>query len=176
MREHVVDTACSLFRYQEYTEQFGGLLCNREDRIMFENLNTITLQGEKYPIRCDINVCEMLQDEFGSLAEFERRLLGLEFQRDAKGQIRTTVRPEDGRAVPDFKLTEPSIKAIRIAIKTMTQEGKLFALEQGDPVPDIDVDKAILNMQFDRGNVAKQLHEEYARCLEQKNVKTSKSV
>ena len=81
MREHLVDTACSLFRYQEYTEQFGGLLCNREDRIMFENLNTITLQGEKYPIRCDINVCEMLQDEFGSLAEFERRLLGLEYAR-----------------------------------------------------------------------------------------------
>ena len=49
---------------------------------MFENLNTIILQGKTYPIRCDINVCEAVQDEFGSLPAFERKLLGLEFQRD----------------------------------------------------------------------------------------------
>lgn len=143
---------------------------------MIEKLNTITLQGKKCPIRCDINVCEAIQDEFGSLPEFERKLLGLEFQRDEKGNIKTITRKEDGEEVPDFKLTEPSLKAIRIGIKTMAQEGKIFALEQGDEVPDIDVNQAVLNMQFDRNEIARQLHEEYARCLEQKNVKTSKSV
>jgi len=142
---------------------------------MFENLNTIILQGKKYPIRCDINVCEAVQDEFGSLPAFERKLLGLEFQRDENGRIRTKT-DEEGKEVPDFRLTEPSLKAIRIGIKTMTQEGKEFALAQGDPVPDIDVNMAVLDMQFDRETVAAQLHEEFVRCLEQKNVKTSRSV
>jgi hypothetical protein len=35
---------------------------------------------------------------------------------------------------------------------------------------------AVLDMQFDRETVAAQLHEEFVRCLEQKNVKTSRSV
>lgn len=142
---------------------------------MFEKLNTVMLGGKECPIRCDINVCEAVQDAFGSLLEFERKLLGLEFQWDENGKIKTIIREDDGEEMPDFKLVEPSIKAIRIALKTMIQEGRIFALQQGDTVPDLDVEQAVLNMEFDRDTVAKQLHEEYARCLEQKNVKTSRS-
>lgn len=143
---------------------------------MFEKLNTVTLEGEEYPIRCDINVCEAVQAEFGSLPEFERKLLGLEFQRNEKGEIKTIIREDDGEEMPDFMLTEPSLRAIRIALRTMTHEGRIFAQQQGDTVPELDVEQAVLNMRFDKDVVAKQLHEEYARCLEQKNVKTSRSV
>ena len=41
---------------------------------MFEELKYIELSGEKYPVKCDMVVLEKIQDEFGSLEEFEKRL------------------------------------------------------------------------------------------------------
>ena len=39
---------------------------------MFENkLNTITLSGKEYPMKCSILVLEKIQDKYGTLEEFE---------------------------------------------------------------------------------------------------------
>ncbi len=42
---------------------------------MFEEMNTIELTGRKYPIKCDLLVLEKIQDKYGTIGEFEQKLM-----------------------------------------------------------------------------------------------------
>ena len=70
-------------------------------------MNQITIDGETYPIYCDLLVLEKIQDEYESVNQFERELLGYEILRDENGE---PLRAEDGTLLMAAK--EPKMKAI----------------------------------------------------------------
>ena len=51
---------------------------------MFEEMKKIVMQGKEYPIKCDLLVLEKLQQEFGSLNDFENGLITMEEIKEEK--------------------------------------------------------------------------------------------
>lgn len=126
-------------------------------------LNTIDIGEKRYPILCDLNVLETLQDEFGSISEFERKLIGLEYVME-DGKYKYT---SEGK--PEMKLVDPSLKAIRIALVEMVNEGIAYeAYQKGttwEMVEEIDI---LAHCTMPYGDLSSLLHEEYKRCFETK--------
>lgn len=124
-------------------------------------LNTITLGGKKYPLLCDLNVLETLQDEFGTVSEFERKLLGVRYVKNSEGDI---VYDEEGNA--RMELVEPSIKAIKVALVEMVNEGIAYeAYSQGRSWEMIDELDVLVLCTIPYSDLANILHDEYKRCF-----------
>lgn len=124
-------------------------------------LNTINLGGKKYPLLCDLNVLETLQDEFGTVSEFERKLLGVRYVKDSEGNL---VYDDDGNA--RMELVEPSIKAIKIALVEMVNEGIAYeAYSQGRSWEMIDELDVMVMCTIPYSDLANILHDEYKRCF-----------
>lgn len=124
-------------------------------------LNTINLGGKKYPLLCDLNVLETLQDEFGTVSEFERKLLGVRYVKDSEGNL---IYDEDGNA--RMELVEPSIKAIKIALVEMVNEGIAYeAYSQGRSWEMIDELDVMVMCTIPYSDLANILHDEYKRCF-----------
>lgn len=51
-----------------------------------QKLKRILINGKTYPIKMDLNVLETIQNEYGTINEFERDILGLKFAKDAEGR------------------------------------------------------------------------------------------
>lgn len=120
---------------------------------------------KQYPIICDLNVLEVLQDKYGSVNNFERKLLGLVIQRNEKGEI---IYKDDGD--PLMLLMEPSIDAIETALLAMVKEGeRVSGYLDGKEDVDFTDEIVILNectIPFEK--MARILHEEYKKCFETK--------
>lgn len=118
-----------------------------------EKLKSIFVGSKKYPIKMDMNVLEAIQDSYGTIAKFERELLGLRYKKN-----------EDG----EWKLykKEPSIKAIKTALPLMINEGlEIEAEERGtcfEPISDSLVFREC-SIPFDI--LAGIIHEEFKRCF-----------
>lgn len=124
-------------------------------------LNTINLGGKKYPLLCDLNVLETLQDEFGTVSEFERKLLGVRYVKDSEGNL---TYDEDGNA--RMELVEPSIKAIKVALVEMVNEGIAYkAYSQGRSWEMIDELDVMVMCTIPYSDLANILHDEYKRCF-----------
>ena len=76
---------------------------------MIEKMTYIELAGGTYPIKCDLAVLEAAQDAYGSLTEFERKLLGLPPETDKKKETKVS--------------REPSMKTVRFILPLMVNEG-----------------------------------------------------
>lgn len=70
-------------------------------------MTEIELSGKRYPICMDLNVLAELQDKYGSIAEFERRLRGLVKAKGGSGWV-------EGK--------EPSAKVIAYTLPLMINE------------------------------------------------------
>ena len=140
---------------------------------MYEKLNTVRIGGKKIPIKCDFNVLQIVQEEFGTLKQFEQALIGLKPILDKNGDMIYETGP-DGIESIKFKTTEPSLKAIAIALPIMINEGKIQASEQGEDIPDFDYKSAIKEADFSIVEVAVDLHNEYRRCFDRKKLTVSK--
>lgn len=128
---------------------------------MFEKLNYITLSGVKYPIRCDLLVLEKLQDEFGSISDFENKILNWEKK----------VHP-DGKEERTAKL--PDIYAVNEALYFMVDEGIEIHNETAEKKMEPVSRKEILRKaDISFNTLAAQLHDEFARCFETKNRETT---
>lgn len=125
---------------------------------MVEKLSYIELGEERFPIKCDLAVLEMIQEEYGTVNAFELKLAGW-------------VKDEKKKLVK----TEPSMKAIRFALPLMINEGidieNVGNTEKKEHVSDIDLKMICSDINiFD---VANKLHEEFIRCFETKNLKST---
>lgn len=129
-----------------------------------QKLRRIMLNGKTYPIKIDLNVLEIIQNEYGSVNEFERDILGLKFDKDASGKQLYT---KDGE--PKMKIGETSIKAIKIALPAMINEGLAIEADEQrktwEPVSDEYVFRNC-NVSFEL--LGKMIHEEFKRCFEVK--------
>ena len=139
---------------------------------MYEKMNTVRIGGKKIPIKCNFNVLQTLQEEFGTLKQFEQALIGMVPILDKNGDPIYETSP-DGTESVKFKTTEPSLKAIAMALPMMINEGRLQAQAQGDDLPDYDYKSAIKEADFSIVDVAVDLHAEYRRCFDRKKLKVS---
>lgn len=124
-------------------------------------LKKITLSGKSYPLKCDLNVLERLQEQFGTINEFERQILGIQYTKDESGnQIYT----KDGS--PQINITEPSIKSIKAALICMIEEGlEIEASTKGTHQKELDESELIASCDMSYELLAKILHDEYKKCF-----------
>ncbi len=126
-----------------------------------ERLKRILIGDKTYPFRIDLNVLQRIQEEYGTVNQFERELLGLRYKKDEEGQ---QVYGEDGEAV--LELTEPSIRAIRTALPLAINEGlAIEADEQHKPAETVTEDFVMRNCTIGYVTLSEMLHEEYSRCF-----------
>lgn len=136
---------------------------------MFEELNCIVLSGESYPIKCDMVVLEKIQEEFGSITDFEDRLIPWEPKLDEDGK---QVKAENGN--PVFMGRFPDIKVVNAALHFMVNEGEEIAAERESRTPNLwERTKLARKVDLTPIAIADQLHEEFQRCLRIKNGKTT---
>lgn len=137
---------------------------------MIEKLNTITLENTSYPLKCDNLVLEALQDEFGTLDDFEKKLNGWIPILEENGEQK---QDKEGKGL--FRVGEPSMKAINFALPLMIREGveiKNMKLKKPMELPS---DKTLIRMVENPIQVSKLLYEEYLNCFRVKNAKTTQT-
>ena len=129
-----------------------------------ENLNRITIGGNEYPVKIDLNVLETIQDGYGTINGFERDLLGIRMLKDAEGN---QLYEDDGS--PRIEITEPSIRAIKLALPAMINEG--LAIEADETcsrfVP-IGEEQVFRMGGADYETLAGIIHKEFKKCFDTK--------
>lgn len=126
-----------------------------------ETLKRILIGEKEYPFRIDLNVLEHIQEEYGTINEFERELLGLKYKKDAEGQ---RIYDDHGKAI--IELEEPSIRAIKAILPLAINEGLMIeADEQNKPVEKLTDSFVIRNCTIGYKTLSKILHEEFRRCF-----------
>lgn len=121
-----------------------------------EKLKILQINSMKYPIKMNNYVLEAIQEEYGTVNEFEKKLVGIE-----------EVESEDGEIIK--KRVEPSIKAINFVLPLMVREGMRLDAYNKEKDPDYIDDYEIigkLNISF--WEIAVILHEEMNRCFQSK--------
>lgn len=127
---------------------------------MFEGLNHITLSGEEYPIRCDLLVLEKIQDEFGSISDFEAKILNWRY---------TGEKNEEGEWLRKSKL--PNAHAVNFALPLMINEGIEIENETAEEKRPLVGEKEIIRkVDMKLTEISAIIHDEFARCFRTKNV------
>ena len=137
---------------------------------MIEKLNMITLENTSYPFKCDNLVLEVLQDEFGTLDDFEKKLNGWNPILDKNGEQKLD---KEGKGL--FRVGEPSMKAINFALPLMIREGieiKNMKLKKPMEIPS---DRTLIRMVENPIQVSKLIYEEYLNCFRVKNAETTQT-
>ncbi len=128
-----------------------------------EDLKKIIIGDTEMPIKIDLNVLEKIQDEYGSIHEFEKDILGIWYVTDEDGnQIY-----EDGK--PVIRMKEPSIKAIKVVLPAMINEGLEIEAEikrtEFIPVKEREI---IRQCSIPYKELGRIIHEEFKRCFSTK--------
>lgn len=138
---------------------------------MYEKLNTVTIGKKKIPIKCDLAVLVRLQEEYGTLKNFEQKLIGMNQVLDDNGDPVYETNA-DGIESLKFKITEPSLSVISFCLPMMVNEGRKQIEEQGEEY-DFDYSEAFNEADFSISELAVELHTEYRRCFDRKKLKVS---
>ncbi len=129
-------------------------------------MRMIELGGKEYPIYCDMAVLEAVQEEYGTVNEFEKKLIGI------KGYKTQKVNGEE-KNVPIY--TDPSVKAIRIAAFHMINEAiDVENEERHEQTPHVsmaEIKRAKQNAGM-MNRIMAVIHEEFMECFESKNGET----
>lgn len=138
---------------------------------MFEELSYITLSGEKYPIRCDLLVLEKIQEEFGSINDFEEGLITWEAELDENGE---EILDEDEK--PKVKGKFPDMKTVNTALYFMVNEGEaILAEREGRKAVERTREELVRKVDAAPTALANVLHNEFYRCFHIKNQKTTEN-
>lgn len=128
---------------------------------MFEReLDTITLSGKEYPIKCSILVLEKIQDKYETLEAFEDDLSIF----------------EDTKENEEIKVRFPKMAALCDALYWMVQEGEEITAEEEGRKP-VKYKRESLARKID-GSLfvtAQILKREFGRSFTSKNQKTTKT-
>lgn len=134
-------------------------------------LNTIEIDGESYPLYCDLLVLEQIQEQYVSINQFERDLLGYVILKDGNGN---PLRNENGT----FKMiqTEPRMKTIMLGLELMINEGIRIDNKQTGAEREY-ITKEYLAEVNERPytELSDILHEEFNRCFAVKKNSTVKT-
>lgn len=134
-----------------------------------DKLSYITLSGEKFPLRCGMEVLEEIQERYGSIDEFENRIMIFEPQRDESGEIVTN---ENGAAIGQYMT--PKIKDLGDALYLMVTAGLEMEAEGSEkPAPKITRRELLEKADMTPVNLGLALHNEMMRCFKRKNAMTT---
>lgn len=126
-----------------------------------EKLKRIIIGGINYPIKIDLNVLEYIQENYGSINEFERDLLGIKFLKDEEGR-----QLYDGEGEPCICRVEPSIKAIKIVLPVMINEGlEIEAEGKRESYHPVSEQTLLRECDISFEVLANIIHEEFKRCF-----------
>ena len=138
---------------------------------MFQKLNRITLSGTEYPIKCDLLVLERIQDKYKDLAEFENKLSGFVPGVDEDGEY---TRNEEGRIIGYYG--EPNMEALGDFLEWTVEEGiDIDREENGSEMETPERKKLIRSVDLAPRELMEILREEFRRCFERKNGKTTQT-
>lgn len=141
------------------------------------DINEVEINGKQYPIYCDLNVLELIQDNFVSINQFERDILGLTPIRDENGEL---VRDDNG-ALKQMQ-GEPKIKAIAFGLYVMIREGqRIKQRETGEEVEYITQEDIREGCRESFLKLSEIVRTEFNRCFtikkkESNRKKTSRSM
>lgn len=129
-----------------------------------KGLSRILIGDKTYPFRIDLNVLQQIQEEYGSINQFELDLIGIRHKKDIDG---TPAYNEDGKAV--MELTEPSIKAIITVLPMAVNEGIIIeADEQNKAVEKVTAEFVTRNCTIPFNTISQMLQQELRRCFDTK--------
>ena len=133
---------------------------------MFDDkLSYITLSGEKYPMRCGMEVLEIVQDKYGSIEEFENRLMPFERKKDENGE---DVLNEEG--VPIGRYVIPKISDLGDALHLMVTAGlEMEADLSGKETESVTRKELLQKADMPPTVLGEILHAEMMRCFRRKN-------
>lgn len=133
---------------------------------MFDDkLSYITLSGEKYPLRCGMEVLEIVQDKYGSIEEFENRLMPFERKKDKNGE---DVLNEEG--VPIGRYVIPKISDLGDALHLMVTAGlEMEADLSGKETESVTRKELLQKADMPPTVLGEILHAEMMRCFRRKN-------
>ncbi len=138
---------------------------------MFEKLNHIELSGETWPIKCDMAVLEQVQEKYGDLQEFEKKLYRFRPTLDENGN---EVKNEEGMTVGTLEY--PDVAAVADALFWMVSEGLEIEVEEaGKEMREISRKELLRKIDASPIDVGDAMHDEYVRCFRRKNVRTTQS-
>lgn len=124
-------------------------------------LKKINIGGTNYPIIMDINVLEHIQNEYESINQFERDILGLRYQKDENGN-----QQYDMEGKPKMYVVEPSIKAIKVALPSMINEAlAIEADEKNTSWEPVTEEYIFRECTISFEVLARIIHDEYKRCF-----------
>lgn len=128
------------------------MLWQRSGRRDMQKLGRILIGDRTYPVKIDLNVLEAIQEGYGSIGRFERELVGL-------------YQGEDGTMYRG----EPSVKAIRMVLPVMVNEGlAIEAAETGKPYEPVSDMEVISRCSVAYDLLAGVIHGEFKKCFIQK--------
>lgn len=131
-----------------------------------QKLRKITIGGKSYPVKIDLNVLQIIQDEYGSVNAFERDILGLKLVKGENGEQLYTKEGD-----PQMEITEPSVKAIKLALPAMINEGlALDAYRLKKDYKPVAENEIIASCDVPFTILANMIHEEYKKCFEVKKI------
>lgn len=129
-----------------------------------EKLRRILIDGKTYPYKIDLNVLEKIQEEYGSINQFERDILGYRFKKDKNG---SQIYSESGD--PIMYKVETSIRAIKVALPAAINEGLAIEAEiAGKEFVPVSENYVMQNCTISFELLGHMLHEEFKRCFETK--------
>ena len=124
-------------------------------------ITKIAMNGHVYPIMIDLNVLSDIQNNYGTIYQFERDINGIIFQKDNAGNI---ILNEDG--TPKYIKAAPNIAAIIFVLPRMINEGlKAEAYENNTSYKPVDPEKIIYNCDIAPEVLADIIKTEYSRCF-----------
>lgn len=136
---------------------------------MFDKLNHVTLSGVEYPIKCDMLVLEQIQNEYGSVAKFEREIISWEPVLYVNGDEGLK---ENGERKVTPKL--PNVKAVNDALFWMITEGmEIEAVKKNEPCKALKREELLRCVDVPYMKLANLVHGEFYRCFEDPNEETT---
>lgn len=147
---------------------------------MFEDLNKIKLGEKQYPIKCDIAILEKIQEKYGSIEAFEENILTWEKALDKNGEeIIEKKAGENGEVLekPKIKGKMPRIKYVNDFLFWVIQEGELISADNEKREAKKYTRDQVVRLATNRKimDLARELHDEFYRCLTQKNEETTQT-
>lgn len=139
---------------------------------MFGKPNCIELSGVTYPLKCDMVVLEQIQEEFGTIKEFEEAILTWSYKLDKEGNRITRIVKKNGEEKEMFEVTSkwPRAKAVNTGVFYMINEGMEC---EGKEAPFKTVKEAARVIDKPLDEIADLLHEEFMKCFTRKNQTTT---
>lgn len=111
----------------------------------------IKICDKEIPLWCDIFVINELQEKYGTVGEFERKLIGLQ-------------ETEDGK----FIKREKDLGAITFALRLMIKEGYRKLEAMGEQTEKADVEQLLMDVDIPFTDLADIIHDAFRRCFTSK--------